>query len=56
MVSASVKKKMIMNKLEYLKQKELNKLSKRMEMQPVNFDRRYPNPDAGGKRSDDAEE
>ena len=47
---------MIPNELAYLKQKDLHKLSKHMESQPGDFDRRYPNPDAGGRRWDDVEE
>ena len=56
MVRTAVEKQLIPNKTEYLKQKDLHKISKRMERYPRDFYRHYPNHDAGGKRSYGAEE
>ena len=49
-------KQLIPNELAYLKQKDLHELGKQMSRVPGDFDKRYPDPDVGGKRSDDAEE
>ena len=48
-------KQLIPNELAFLKQKNLHELGKRMSREKGWFYRRYPDPDVGGKRSDDAE-
>ena len=48
-------KQLIMNELEFLKQKDLHELGNCMSREKGDFDRRYLYPDVRWKRSDDAE-